>query len=250
MKSAAAALALAALLAGCASVPSGAPSAPQAANPVDPWEHWNRKVFAFNDALDDAVLKPVAQGYQKAVPKLVRKGVDNVFGNIGDAWSALNQFLQGKMQYGLEMGMRVVTNTVFGLGGLLDPASEMRLTRRSEDFGLTLGHWGVGPGPYVVLPIIGPSTLRDTTGWVVDRYAAAPSKIATQPEGQYAIDGLQLVNTRANLLATTNLVGQVALDRYSFIRDGYLAHRLDQVWDGNPPLQNMDDDSADAPAAK
>lgn len=248
MKSAAAALALAALLAGCASVPPG--STPQATNKADPWENWNRKVFAFNDALDDAVLKPVAQGYQAAVPKLVRKGVDNVFGNIGDAWSAVNQLLQGKLQYGLEMGMRVVTNTLFGLGGLLDPASEMRLQRRSEDFGLTLGHWGIGPGPYVVLPVLGPSTLRDTTGWVVDVSVASPSRLTTQTDGKYAIDGLQIVNTRANLLATTNLVGQVALDRYSFIRDGYLAHRLDQVWDGNPPLENLDDDSADAPPAK
>ena len=137
-----------------------------------------------------------------------------------------------------------------GLGGLLDPASEMRLQRRSEDFGLTLGHWGVGPGPYVVLPVIGPSTLRDTTGWVVDFSVASPSRLATHADGQYATDGLQIVNTRANLLATTNLVGQVALDRYSFIRDGYLSHRLDQVWDGNPPLENLDDDSADAPPAK
>lgn len=250
MRAALASVLLAAALAGgCATTaPVGAPPAAQmGTNPADPWEAWNRKVFAFNDAVDEAIVKPVAEGYRKVVPELVRTGIGNVLGNIGDVWSSANQFLQGKFQYGLEMGMRVVVNTVFGLGGLLDPATEMKLVKRSEDFGQTLGVWGVGTGPYVVLPLLGPSDLRDAGGFVVDRAAGSPSRLAETDPGAYAITALELVHTRAGLLSTTQLVGDVALDRYSFIRDAYLARRLDQVYDGAPPLEDFDT-SADEPA--
>ncbi len=231
-------------LGGCASVPPGTALTP--AQKADPWEGWNRKVFAFNDAVDKAVAKPVAEAYQNVVPSLVRRGVNNVLGNLGDVWSTANQFLQGKFRYGLEMGMRVISNSFFGLGGLLDPATEMGLERRSEDFGQTLGRWGVGPGPYVVLPLLGPSTLRDTAGTVVD-HQADPSRLGAEQTDRYAITALELVNTRANLLATTNLLGQIALDPYTFVRDAYLARRQDQVYDGAPPLEEMDDDSAEPP---
>jgi phospholipid-binding lipoprotein MlaA len=244
-------LAAAVALGGCASVPAGgaapAAAAPAAANPVDPWENWNRKVFAFNDSVDEAVLKPVAEGYRKVVPQLVRTGIGNVFGNIGDIWSAANHLLQGKLHSGLDMGMRVVTNTVFGLGGLLDPATEVGLTRRSEDFGQTLGVWGLKPGPYVVLPLLGPSNVRDTGGFIVDRAGVSPSQLATQDALSYSITALELINTRANLLATTKLVGEVALDRYSFIRDAYLSRRLDQVHDGAPPLEAFEDETDEPP---
>jgi phospholipid-binding lipoprotein MlaA len=244
-------LAAAVALGGCASVPAGgaapAAAAPAAANPVDPWENWNRKVFAFNDSVDEAVLKPVAEGYRKVVPQLVRTGIGNVFGNIGDIWSAANHLLQGKLHSGLDMGMRVVTNTVFGLGGLLDPATEVGLTRRSEDFGQTLGVWGLKPGPYVVLPLLGPSNVRDTGGFIVDRAGVSPSQLATQDALSYSITALELINTRANLLATTKLVGEVALDRYSFIRDAYLSRRLDQVYDGAPPLEAFEDEADEPP---
>lgn len=257
MKAVAALLAVAAL-AGCASAPPatsgaapGATPAPQAAtNPVDPWESWNRKVFAFNDAVDEAVVKPVAEGYRKVLPQFVRTGVSNVFGNLGDIWSTANQFLQGKVQYGFEMGMRVLTNTVFGFGGVLDIATEAKLPRRSEDFGQTLGRWGATPGPYIVLPLLGPSSVRDTAGLVVDRSIASPSRLAAQDSGRYAVTGLELVNTRAGLLDTTKLLGEAALDRYSFVRDAYLSRRLDQVFDGAPPLENFDDEPAEAPAKK
>lgn len=235
------AVALLALAGGCATVPAG----PSAANPVDPWEGFNRQVFAFNDAVDEAVLKPVAQLYQDWVPQLVRTGVGNVFGNIGDVWSTANHFLQGKVGSGLEMGMRVLTNTIFGLGGLLDPATEMRLPRRSEDFGQTLGVWGLPPGPYLVLPLLGPSSVRDTAGLPLDRYATSPTLFVDA--NVYATGALQLVNVRAELLATTKLVTEVSLDRYSFIRDGYLARRRDQVWDGSPPLEKFVDEFADPP---
>ena len=239
-------LAAVAAFAGCASAPTTGSTSTTAGQKADPWENWNRKVYAFNDAVDTAVLKPVAEAYRTVVPSLVRTGVTNVLGNIGDVWSTANHFMQGKMQTGLEMGMRVLTNTLFGLGGLLDPATEMHLTKRSEDFGQTLGRWGIGTGPYVVLPVLGPSTLRDALALPVDR-SFAPSTLPSQETGRYAVMALELINTRSNLLATTNLLDQVALDRYSFVRDAYLARRLDQVYDGVPPMESFDDEPADPP---
>ena len=254
-------LAAALLGAGCATVaPSGGASTssvgmaatpaatPAAINPIDPWENWNRKVFAFNEVVDGAVLKPVATAYRNAVPSLVRAGVGNVFGNIGDVWSAANHLLQGKLQSGLEMGMRVLTNTVFGLGGLLDPASEMGLTRRTEDFGQTLGRWGLGTGPFLVLPLIGPSSVRDATGFLLDRQVSA-SRLPDTTAGSVAVTSLELVNTRSELLATTKLLDQIALDKYGFVRDAYLARRRDAVHDGAAPMETFEDITDDVPAA-
>lgn len=246
-----AALLLALALSGCASVPpagNGDATSAGYVNPADPFESWNRKVFAFNDAVDEAVLKPVATAYRDALPELVRTGVDNVFGNFGDVLSTANHFLQGKMQVGLEMGMRVLVNTAFGLGGLLDPASEMGLARRSEDFGQTLGRWGMGSGPYLVLPLFGPSSLRDTAGLVVDRQGSVTEALWTDDAGYYAATALEVVNARSNLLSTTQWLSDIALDRYSFVRDGYLSRRLDQVYDGAPPLDTFEDEPADEPA--
>lgn len=232
------------LAGGCATVPAGS----AASNPVDPWEAWNRKVFSFNEAVDEAVLKPVAKAYRAVVPELVRTGVSNFFGNLGDVWSSANHLLQGKVGSGLEMGMRVLSNTFIGLGGVLDPATEMGLTRRSEDFGQTLGVWGLPAGPYVVLPLLGPSSLRDTAALPVDRYAGSTSWFIDT--NAYVVATLQLVNVRAELLATTKLLDDVSLDKYSFVRDGYLARRLDQVYDGAPPLEKFEDDGADPPPKK
>jgi phospholipid-binding lipoprotein MlaA len=237
----AAMLVLAAAAGGCATtMPSTAGS-----NPADPWERFNRRMFAFNEAVDEAVLKPVAQTYRNVVPQLVRTGVSNVFGNVGDVWSAANHFLQGKVFSGFEMGMRVLSNTFFGLGGMLDPATEMRLPRRSEDFGQTLGVWGFGPGPYLVLPVLGPSSVRDTAGLPLD--LAASSTSAWLGGNPYALSALQLVSVRAELLSTTQLISDVSLDKYSFTRDGYLSRRLDQVHDGAPPLDKFADDPGDGP---
>ena len=162
------------VLSGCASVPPAAPGTPAAATaPADPWEAWNRKVYSFNDTVDNAVVKPVATAYRDVVPQLVRTGVSNFLGNIGDVWSAANHVLQGKVASGLEMGFRVMTNTLIGLGGVLDPATEFGMQRRSEDFGQTLGVWGFGNGPYVMLPLLGPSTVRDSFGLLADRQFSA-----------------------------------------------------------------------------
>ena len=228
-----------ALLGACASVPPG--TTKTAAQTIDPWENWNRKVFAFNDAVDEAVLKPVATAYRNAVPQLLRTGVSNFFGNIGDIWSAANHLLQGKLAGSLEMGMRVLTNTFFGLGGILDPATELKIERRPEDFGQTLAVWGVGNGPYVVLPLLGPSTLRDTTALPLDRYAASTSRYFSD-FNTYAVTSLQVISLRSELLSTTTLLDQVALDRYSFVRDAYLSRRLDQIYDGAPPMETFDDE--------
>ncbi len=235
------------LMGACATVPP-AGTAARPAQRIDPWENWNRRVYAFNEAVDKAVLKPVATAYRDALPQLVRTGIGNVLGNIYDVWSVANHLLQGKVHSGLDMGMRVLTNTLFGLGGLLDPASEMGLTRRSEDFGQTLGRWGLPNGPYVVLPLLGPSTVRDTAGLIADRQVA-PSTLPPTEAGRTTTTALELIDTRAKLLQTTQLLEEVALDKYAFIRAGYLARRRDALYDGAPPMEAFEDDFDDEPAA-
>jgi phospholipid-binding lipoprotein MlaA len=242
-----AALLAAALFAGGCATVNIPPNAGQ--NPADPWEALNRRIFAFNDALDKAILEPVATAYRDAVPELMRRGVDNFFGNIGDAWSTVNHLLQGKLESALTMGTRFVVNSLMGLGGILDPASEMKLTRHSEDFGQTLGRWGVGPGPYIVWPLFGPRTVRDSFGMVLD-WQFEPNRIPQTESGRWATSALMVVNTRTNLLNASSLLNAAALDRYSFLRDAYLARRLDQIYDGAPPLEPMDDDSDDASKPK
>lgn len=209
-------------------------NAPPAANPADPFEGFNRGIFSFNEGLDKVILKPVAETYRKVVPQPVRTGVSNVFGNVGDAWSAVNHMLQGKVQHSLEMGMRVGMNSVFGLGGLLDPASEAGLEKRSEDFGQTLGVWGFNPGPYLVLPVFGPSSVRDGLALPVDQ-VASPGNYITPTAAATGVTLLRVVDTRAGLLNLTNLASDLALDKYSFYRDAYVARRLNQVYDRNPP---------------
>jgi len=259
LASAALALALGLALGGCATVnPStggaaaaATPAAASADNPADPWENWNRKVYAFNDRLDAAVVRPVAEAYRDNVPQLVRTGVSNVLGNIGDAWSAVNHILQGKFGTGIEMTARVVTNTLAGFGGILDPATEFRLVKRPEDFGQTLGKWGLASGPYVVLPLFGPSTVRDAAGFIVDRQVS-PSTLPPTWKGQLSVASVELMDARTGLLGATQLLDQVALDKYSFVRDAYLSRRRDALYDGAPPMEDefKDEPASDAPAAK
>ncbi|AKK00923.1 lipoprotein [Pseudomonas sp. Cab53] len=232
------------LLMGCASVSPG-PS--PAAQRVDPWEPWNRKVYAFNDTVDRSVLAPVAQGYRDHVPSPVRSGVGNVFNNFADLWSTANHLLQNKVQPGAEMGARVITNTVLGVLGVFDVATLMGLARQPEDFGQTLGVWGLASGPYLVLPLLGPSSVRDGVGVATELSLASPSQLASATAGQVAITGLQAVQARANLLDTTALLDDVALDRYSFTRDAYLQRRQSLVHDGSPPVDF--EDFEDGPAA-
>jgi phospholipid-binding lipoprotein MlaA len=229
--------------ANTATAPAAAVSPRARPRPVkaDPFEGFNRGVFAFNEVVDHALLKPLAMAYKAAVPSPLRTGVDNVFGNVGDAWSAVNLLLQGKGKPALEMTVRVTTNTVFGIGGLFDLASDAGLERQSEDFGQTLGKWGLGAGPYLVLPFYGASSLRDAVGLPLDRKASLPGVVH---DGAYrwGLTTLELVHGRADLLSATNLLDQVALDKYSFVRDSYLARRRNQVFDGNPPEEPPDEE--------
>ncbi|MGJ7503879.1 MlaA family lipoprotein [Variovorax sp. ZT5P49] len=215
-----------ALMAGCATGPN--------ANPADPLEPFNRGVSRFNDTVDDAVLVPVATAYQKALPSMVRTGVNNFFGNIGDVWSLANNVAQLKLQNSAETFMRLNVNTFFGLGGLLDVATEAGIPRHEEDFGQTLGYWGVGPGPYVVLPLLGSSTLRDTAAKPVDMYGDPLGYVEDIP-WRNSLTVLRIVDTRSQYLRASRLLGDAALDKYSFTRDAFLQRRRSQVYDGNPP---------------
>lgn len=207
----------------------------------DPLEGFNRGVQSFNDGLDNAVLKPVATAYRDVVPSFARTAIGNFFGNLGDGWSAVNHLLQGKLEPALNMTLRMAVNTTFGLGGLLDVAGEAGLERQSEDFGQTLGAWGVPAGPYLVLPLLGPSSLRDAGGRVVDMQPDTAPRYTHDEAVRNGALVLNVVDTRASLLGATRLLDDIALDRYSFIRDAYLARRLNQVYDGNPPQERFDE---------
>lgn len=227
--------------------PAASAAAPAQRSPADPLEPWNRAMFSFNEKLDEAVLKPVARAYVK-LPQPVRTGVANFFGNFGDAWSALNQFLQGKPTAGLQMTMRVATNTVLGLGGLLDVATEAGLERQGEDFGQTLGVWGFGPGPYLVWPLLGPSTLRDSAALPLD-LSWSPALAVHEDGERLGLFSLQLVDTRASLLGASRVLDEIALDKYSFLRDAYLARRRSLVYDGEPPEEPEAPEAPESPQA-
>lgn len=233
-------------LGGCATIKDarGGPGAR-----LDPWENWNRKVFAFNEGLDEKVLKPVATGYAKVVPQFARRSVDNFFANMADAWSAINNVLQGKPEPALQDVVRVTTNSVFGFFGLLDIASEFGLEHHYEDFGQTLGRWGFGAGAYVVWPVMGPSSVRDSAALPADRWFASPAVFINDGRWQSGITVLQIVNTRANLLGATQLLNDIALDKYVFVRDAYLQRRRSLVYDGDAPELPEPADAAAAPAA-
>ena len=201
---------------------------------LDPWEKWNRKVFNFNEDVDRAVLKPVATAYTNVVPQPVRRSVGNFFSNFADAWSAINNMAQGKFEAGFEDATRVGANTLFGLFGILDVASEMGLEHHYEDFGQTLGRYGVGAGAYVVLPILGPSSVRDAAAIPVNRLASPPA-FFNGTGTQFGLTALQIVNTRAGLLGATRVIDDIALDKYTFIRDAYLQRRRSLVFDGDVP---------------
>lgn len=191
---------------------------------LDPWESWNRKVFAFNEKLDANVLKPVATAYSEIVPSPVRTGIDNFFGNISDAWSAVNLLLQGRFKAGVDQGMRFAVNTTLGFAGVLDIATEAGLEKNSQDFGKTLGHWGMGTGAYVVWPVFGPSSVRDSLALPVD-WQATPAAVFDGGSKKAAISVLNVVNSRANFLRAGDMLEGIALDKYTFYRDAYLQRR-------------------------
>lgn len=225
---------LLAVLTGCASGPRS--------DPRDPWEPFNRSMWAFNDGLDKAVLRPVAETYKDVTPNLVRKGVNNFFSNLTDLWSFVNNSLQLKPREAMESLTRFNLNTFFGLGGLLDIASEAGIERHREDFGQTLGRWGVPSGPYLVVPFLGPSTLRDTAARAINA-TGDPVYYVDNVFKRNSLYVLRVVDLRASLLRAGNVLEEAALDRYTFTRDVYLQIRrrevlgdkVDDIQDTPPP---------------
>jgi phospholipid-binding lipoprotein MlaA len=217
---------LACLLTACAST----------GNSVDPYESFNRKVYSFNRSLDKAVIKPVAEGYKAVTPDPLEKGFDNFFSNIGDIGNLINNVLQFKLIDATSDLGRFVINSTLGLAGFFDPATAMGLEKHDEDFGQTLAVWGVDSGPYLMLPFMGPSTLRDMSAMPADNYFDPLSGIEHDPS-QFQLKGMRLLIKRADLL---QLEGQIesALDEYSFIRDAYLQNRRFKVYDGDLPLED------------
>lgn len=213
------------LAAGCAST-----------NPQDPLEGFNRGVFAFNEAADKVVIKPLAQGYDAVVPLPGKVVVSNFFANVGDPWIAVNNLLQGKPKEALSDLGRFLINTTIGILGTFDVATEMGLEKHNEDAGQTFGRWGVGEGAYVVWPIIGPRTVRDSVGFVVDGYAD-PVWYVSDVSTRNSLAGLRFVNTRAQLLPLDKTVSEAALDKYAYVRNAYLQRRRSLIFDGNPPRE-------------
>jgi phospholipid-binding lipoprotein MlaA len=241
-------LALSGLLTGCAALPPGEH------DPRDRFERSNRAVYRFNDALDRHIGKPIARGYVKVTPRPVRTGISNFFENLGYTTVIVNDLLQGKLKSFGGDTARLVVNTTLGIGGLFDPATRMGLPTGDEDFGQTLGKWGVPPGPYIVLPVFGPSNVRDTVGFVGDQFTD-PKFYIKNFYVSLGVTGMDLVDKRAELLSTDDVLGR-AYDPYVFIRNAYLQRREYQVKDGTQAddVEIFEDDAsspadkADAPA--
>ena len=223
---------LAALLLCLSALGGCAGGAPLVAH--DPLEPLNRQVFKFNDALDAAIVKPVAIAYRDHTPTPLRQGIGNVFNNLQDSWSVVNNLLQLKIVYAYDSLARVAINTLLGVAGVVDVASEMGIERHTQDFGHTLGVWGVPPGPYLVLPILGPSSLRDAVALSVDWQGDPLGQLPNESVRNAALL-LRGLDTRAGLLKATSMLEEAALDRYTFARDAFLQNRRNNIFDGNPP---------------
>lgn len=231
---------------GCAAV--------QNPSPRDPWEGFNRGAYEFNEGVDRVILRPVATLYRDKVPPLVRTGVSNFFGNLGDAWSAVNSLLQWRLQDFEENLARFHINTMFGVFGIFDVASDLNIDRHREDFGQTLGRWGVPAGPYLVIPLLGPSTLRDAAALPVD-YRYDLVRQIDRTATRETVQVVRVVDKRANLLRVGAVLEEAALDKYSFTRDAYLQRRRAEVYDRGddkevpPPLPDESNVPSAAPAA-
>lgn len=230
-----------ALVQGCATGPN--------ANPADPLEPINRAVFNFNDGVDRAVVKPAATVYQNVTPALVRRGVSNVFANISDIWSTVNNLLQAKPEAAADSFFRFTTNTFWGIGGIFDIASDMGIPKHRENFGQTLGHWGVASGPYLVLPVFGPSSVRDSVGTLVDMQGSVISR-SENVSARNSLTFLNAVDTRASLLSAGDFLEAAALDKYSFARDVYLQRQRRPNGATPEPTEERYDLPEEAPGAK
>ena len=230
-------MALCLTLVGCATGPT--------ANPRDLFEPFNRSIFGFNDAVDRTVLKPVATAYRNVTPGVVRTGVGNFFSNLEDFWSLANSLLQLKGRAAADTAVRLSVNTFLGLAGVIDLAGEMGIDRHKEDFGQTLGYWGVPGGPYLVLPLLGNFTLRDAAALPVDFKGDMVSNLSHK-RSRYSLKALNLIDSRAAFLNASSLIEGAALDKYTFTRDAYLQSRRSAIYDGNAP----DEDAPAKPPAQ
>jgi phospholipid-binding lipoprotein MlaA len=230
-RSIASTLALAcALLAGCAGTPSR----------VDPFEPWNRAMYSVHEVVDGNVIKPIAETYVKTTPQPVRTGVSNFFGNIDDLFTGINHVLQGKKERAGDDFGRVLLNSTFGILGIFDPASEMGITKDKTDFGITFGKWGAPQGPYIFVPLFGPTTVRDGSGWLVRIYAGPIGYIDNVPLRNW-LYALGYLDTRAQLLSAESVLDAAALDKYRYLRNAYLRARRYQVYDGKPPPEEEEE---------
>ena len=235
-----------AMAGGCATLP---PNVGQ--DPRDPWESFNRNAFVFNEAFDADIMKPLAEHYA-LLPSFIRDCLSNMFANLRGPSNVVNNALQGKPAAAASDVGRFVVNTTVGVVGCFDVASRMGMARSDEDFGQTLGVWGLEPGPYVVIPFLGPSNVRDAVGILGVEPFLDLNFYIDNATVEYSILALRLVNLRAQLLPTENLINQAALDRYTFIRDAFLQRRRYLIYDGNPPREpdpDDDDDDDDPPPA-
>jgi len=240
---AALAIVFAVALSGCVTLPANSKRVPQ-----DPWESWNRGVYKVNDKLDRAVAKPVARTYVRAVPKPVRTGISNFFQNLRQTTVMVNDALQGKFKAAANDLGRFLLNSTVGMGGLLDPATQAGLDLNDEDFGQTLGHWGVHPGPFVEIPLLGPSDVRDGVGRGVDIFTGPAHYVSNQPVS-YSLYVVELVDTRTGLLPLDETLKNV-YDPYAFIRDAYLQRRAYLISDGKLSEEPLEDPGEDEPPAK
>ena len=233
------------LLGGCAS----------GGNPRDPIEPINRAVYGFNDGFDRAIAKPIAEGYKNVVPEIARTGVTNFFSNLEDVWILVNNLFQGKVESALDDMARVLVNSTVGLFGIVDIASDLGIAKHNEDFGQTLGRWGVGSGPYLVLPFLGSSTLRDALGMgLMDMQGDIVRQLKHVPTRNTLL-ATRIINTRANFLDVSRIVEEAALDKYIYVRDAHLQRRRSLIYDGSPPRDTSaaageEADSATASAAE
>jgi phospholipid-binding lipoprotein MlaA len=219
-----------ALLAGCATA--------RAPDERDPLEPLNRTIFEINEALDRAVIKPAAEAYVAVVPQPARTGVSNFFGNLYDFWNVVNNLLQGKVGQALSDAGRIALNSTVGLLGVVDVASRVGLEKSDEDLGQTFGWWGIGSGPYLVLPLFGPSSFRDGTGTITQLALDPVTRgLRDEPAARNTLLVLRFVNNRAELLPADRVLDEAAIDRYAFLRDAFFQRRRNQIWDGNPPRE-------------
>lgn len=224
------------ILTGCASI--NGPTEPH-----DPYERYNRAMYQFNDSLDKAIIKPVAKGYDAVVPGPVRKGITNFFGNLDDVIVLINDILQFKITQAASDTARIVVNSTVGLFGLIDVARPMGLRKHREDFGQTLGRWGIGSGPYLVLPFFGPSSPRDGIGLYVDYSQFDPTfNLVDDNSTRNTMFATDVINTRAGLLSASRILDTASLDPYVFVREAYLQRRQSLVYDGSPPEEEWDEE--------